>query len=65
MAPNEGMVETTGHTSGVDSTRCNGCGSFVSTRFIRVFGDNDDRVYGCHECMTSQELFDGGSVAGN
>ena len=46
----------------VDGTKCRGCGSFVSARFIRVFGDNEDRVYGCHECMSTQELFDGGSV---
>ena len=59
------MVQTTSQTSGVDSTECQGCGAFFSTQFIRVFGDNDDRVYGCHECMTSQQLFEGGTVAGH
>lgn len=58
------MVETTGATE-VDGTQCLGCGAFVSARFIRVFGDNDDHVYGCHECMSTQELFDGGSVKSN
>lgn len=55
------MVETRGAPE-VDGTQCHGCGAFVSARFIRVFGDNDDRVYGCHQCMSTQELFDGGSV---
>ena len=59
------MVQTRGQTGGIDRTACNGCGAFVSTRFVQVFGDNDGHVYGCHECLTSQELFEGGAVSRN
>lgn len=41
---------------------CQGCGSFVSSRFSRVFGDNDDQVYRCHKCASMSELLDGGAV---
>jgi hypothetical protein len=29
------------------STQCRNCGAYVSSRFARVFGDNDDEVYSC------------------
>lgn len=35
---------------------CAICGSPVTVRFARVFGDNDDEVAGCLECATWQEL---------
>lgn len=38
---------------------CNRCGSFVTMRFTRVFGDNEDTVYGCHNCLAMTELSDG------
>lgn len=40
--------------------RCQNCESFVSRRFSRVFGDNNDIVHYCPECNTFSELFDGG-----
>lgn len=58
------MVEMKAPTRGVDDARCQNCGAFVSARFARVFGDNDDRVYGCRECMTTTELFAGGPAQG-
>ena len=45
-----------------DDTQCRNCGSFVSRRFALVFGDNDNTVYGCHECMSATELYNGESV---
>jgi hypothetical protein len=39
--------------------RCNLCDAFVTPRFARVFGDNEDDVYGCYSCMTVSELADG------
>lgn len=38
---------------------CAICGSAVTVRFARVFGDNDDEVAGCLECATWQELTEG------
>ncbi|MFB6120544.1 MAG: hypothetical protein ABEJ68_05440 [Halobacteriaceae archaeon] len=39
-------------------TDCNRCGAFVTARFARVFGDNDDEVWGCPNCSTLAELGD-------
>ena len=41
---------------------CTRCGAFVTSAFARVFGDNDDRVHGCPECLQSRDLEDGGSA---
>jgi len=38
---------------------CNGCGSAVSVGFARVFGDNDNEVFGCVNCLTSTNIRDG------
>lgn len=37
---------------------CDGCGSHVSTQFLKVFGKNDGTVEGCPRCMTNRELHD-------
>jgi hypothetical protein len=42
--------------------RCQGCGSYVTERFTRVFGDNEDDVYACLECSTMRELRAGSGV---
>ncbi|WP_436935593.1 DUF7563 family protein [Halovenus marina] len=41
---------------------CKSCGAFVTTRFIRVFGNNQDDVYGCHDCLSNTELASGQTV---
>lgn len=41
------------------ATECRNCGAFVTERFAAVFGDNDDRIFGCRECMTVSELKEG------
>lgn len=56
------MTEERGKVLKREKKRCRGCGSFVTGRFRRVFGDNDNRVYGCHECSSMSELIDGGAV---
>lgn len=47
------------------SSECLGCGAFVTDRFARVFGDNDNRVYGCPECSTERELYGGATGGAN
>lgn len=31
---------------------CNECGRYVTESFARVFGDNNDEVWGCIQCGT-------------
>lgn len=38
---------------------CPNCDEMVTPTFVRVFGDNDDRINGCVHCLTSAELTDG------
>lgn len=40
-------------------TVCNECGNFVTADFARVFGDNADEVFGCLNCMTASEIYEG------
>lgn len=44
------------------STQCLNCGSYVSSRFARVFGDNEDEVYSCIECSTLRDLQEGAAT---
>ena len=34
---------------------CRNCGRHVTPQFARVFGDNENVVYGCVHCTTSRE----------
>ncbi|MFC4357933.1 hypothetical protein ACFO0N_08215 [Halobium salinum] len=43
-------------------SRCNSCGSFVTPRFARVFGGNDDEVFGCLACQRTRDLREGNQV---
>lgn len=38
---------------------CTNCGEFVTPSFVRVFGDNENRVDGCPTCLTATEIYDG------
>lgn len=42
--------------------QCRNCGTHVTPDFARVFGDNQDRVYRCHECADGVELFVGAAA---
>lgn len=42
--------------------RCRNCGAPVSHRFCRVFGDNQDEVYGCIRCTSLRDLTQGGGT---
>jgi len=42
---------------------CNVCGSAVSHRFTKIFGDNQDEVYGCLDCSTKRVLHSGGAAS--
>lgn len=44
--------------------RCRNCGSQVTKRFARVFGDNDDVVHSCPECGTYADMPRGAANAG-
>lgn len=35
---------------------CNGCGGHVSERYCAVFGDQDDVVHACHNCLTHVDV---------
>ena len=39
--------------------KCHNCNSFISQRFARVFGDNQDRAHACIECSTLHSLREG------
>lgn len=41
---------------------CHNCGSFVTSEFARVFGNNDGDVFGCPECMSLGLLMRGVSA---
>ena len=45
--------------------KCLNCGELVSSRFARVFGDNEDDVYACPSCRGMQELYDGAAALPN
>ena len=34
---------------------CKGCGATVSDNFARVYGDNDNVVHRCMDCVDSQD----------
>ena len=34
---------------------CLGCGSTVSDQFARVYGDNEDNVHRCMECVDPED----------
>lgn len=38
---------------------CENCGSFVTNRFVRVFGNGDNQVFACLNCSTNTELIEG------
>lgn len=44
------------------TTRCQNCGSYVTSAFARVFGNNQDHVYACLECSTMRALRTGSGV---
>lgn len=41
------------------SNTCSRCGAFVTEQFTRVFGNNDDEVFGCLSCGTARDLREG------
>ena len=41
------------------TNRCQNCNSFISSRFARVFGNNNDQVSACLNCANLHVLRDG------
>lgn len=41
---------------------CQNCGAFVTADFARVFGDNNDEVHGCFDCLNQTAMKNGGGV---
>lgn len=56
------LAEAIDDSSEETSTRCRNCGSYVTSAFARVFGDNQDHVYACLECSTMRALRTGSGV---
>ncbi|WP_318566716.1 DUF7563 family protein [Salinigranum marinum] len=38
---------------------CTNCDSYVTSDFVRVFGTEDHRVFGCPHCANMRELMQG------
>ncbi|WP_133412191.1 DUF7563 family protein [Natrarchaeobaculum sulfurireducens] len=51
-------------SGGTTMPECQNCGSHVTARFERVFGDNDGNVHGCRECMGTTEIVNGEATRG-
>lgn len=47
---------------GSSRSRCRNCGQFVTDRFRRVFGDNQDMVHACRHCSTMRALRNGDGI---
>lgn len=45
------------------TTQCENCGSHKTDAYARVFGDNNDVVHHCGDCVTNSNVQDG-SAAG-
>ena len=44
---------------------CQNCGSFVTPRFVRVFGTNGGEVFACPDCAPLGELMEGKAARQN
>jgi hypothetical protein len=44
--------------------KCRNCNAYVSKDFVRIFGDNDDEVYGCLECVGATAVKNGATKQG-
>jgi len=42
--------------------QCRNCGSHIPTRYARVLGDNQDRVWACARCVDHDEIFRGAAA---
>lgn len=42
---------------------CPSCGAHVTEDFGRVFGDNQNQIDGCRECMTATDIMKGHAAA--
>ncbi|WP_227353791.1 DUF7563 family protein [Haladaptatus salinisoli] len=56
-------MQPTGETTHPNEYRCRNCGAFVTQEFARVFGNNDDEVFGCLDCMSATKVKNGGASA--
>lgn len=56
------LEEVIGERPDETNTECRNCGSYVTSAFARVFGDNNDRVHACLECSTMRALRTGSGV---
>jgi hypothetical protein len=44
---------------------CNNCGAFVTRDFVRVFGNNDQELFGCLACSEFTSLIHGAGATGD
>jgi len=52
-------TQRTTERAATGQNRCQNCNSFISFRFARVFGNNDDQVDGCLHCANLRVLRNG------
>jgi len=57
-----GLLDESGSRLKKESRECENCGQYVTKQFVRVFGGNDGKVYGCPNCLTGRELRAGKST---
>jgi DNA-directed RNA polymerase subunit RPC12/RpoP len=56
------LVEASPQDRTEDPTVCQNCGHYVTDTFRRVFGDNQNELYGCLNCSTMRDLRSGAGV---
>lgn len=62
--PTNDDTDDAGDDERPDSFRtCRQCGAFLSEKFCRVYGNNDDETYGCTRCTTTEALGNCAAVA--
>ncbi|NHN49994.1 hypothetical protein G9464_20710 [Halostella sp. JP-L12] len=42
--------------------QCENCDGYVTERFVRVFGDNEGRVFGCLDCIGATAVKNGAAL---
>lgn len=48
--------------SRIADSQCQNCGGFVTRDFARVFGNNQNTIHGCLECMNGTAIKDGQAI---
>lgn len=63
IVPTPGRETLSHEVTGVPT--CQNCASFVTPRFVRVFGTNGGEVFACPDCAPLGELMEGKAARQN